>query len=74
MAAGRGRPPLRPLIVPVQEHCMPVGDDGHVLLLPLPCDAAADDGGVRRWMGARRWGRGRCQAPPIGEALMAGEI
>jgi hypothetical protein len=52
VAAGRGRPPLRPLIVPVQEHCMPVGDDGHVLLLPLPCDAAADDGGVRRWMGA----------------------
>jgi hypothetical protein len=29
---------------------------------------------IRGWMGARRWGRGRCRAPPIGEALMAGEI
>jgi hypothetical protein len=43
-------------MVPVQEHRTPVGDAGHVLLLPLPCDATADDGGVE---GASR------TAPPL---------
>jgi hypothetical protein len=33
-------------MVPVQEHHTLVGDDDHVLLLPLPCDAAVDDEGV----------------------------
>jgi hypothetical protein len=33
-------------MVPVQEHRTPVGDDDHVLLLPLPSDATVDDGGV----------------------------
>jgi len=44
--AGRGRrPPLRPLLVPVQEHRAPAGDGGggHLLLLLLtPRDAAVD--------------------------------
>jgi hypothetical protein len=42
--------------VPVQEHRTPVGDDGHVLLLPLPCDATSDDGGVE--------GASRAAPPP----------
>jgi hypothetical protein len=43
-------------MVPVQEHRTPVGDADHVLLLPLPCDATAGDGGVE---GASR------TAPPL---------
>lgn len=66
--AGRGRPPLRPLLVPVQERRAPASyGSGHglllLLLLPLPRDAAADGGGVG---GASRWGAVRGPAIWVG--------